>query len=127
MFAGILMFALLVAPADGPAQVEETTAESEILTTLTVDDMDFTARTVKFHSAGGSQTCTLKGAAKLRFGDITIEADSIQCSGKPEFNSFICIGNCKWQQVDGSGETFRADKLEFQGDDLRLSGNASLQ
>ena len=127
MFANVLMLALLVAIADGTAQAEKTTTEPEVLTTLTVDDMDFTARTVKFHSESGVQTCTLEGAAKLRFGDIAIEADSMQCSGKPELRSLTCIGNCKWQQDDGSGEILRADKLELQSDGLRLSGNASLQ
>ncbi|MEL6108420.1 MAG: hypothetical protein AAFU85_20530 [Planctomycetota bacterium] len=127
MLANVLTLALLVALADDPDQRERTTAPAEGFTTLTVNDMIFTARTVRFRAENGSRTCVLEGKAKVRFGDISITADSIQCNGKGELEVLSCVGNCTWRQDDGSGEVFRADQLEVQQDGLRLSGNASLR
>jgi len=122
------MLALLIMPADITDQPVKSTPELEKLTTLTIDNMTFTARSIQFRSDNGSTNCTLEGDAKVTIGDdITITADKIQSSGNLELESLTCTGNCKWQQDDGSGEIFRADKLELQSDGLRLSGNASLQ
>lgn len=128
MFETALTLALLTTPVDGPAHFERNAAESEKLTTLTVDGMTFAARTVKFQGGDGTRTCTLEGAARLRFGDIVVTADRIQCRGTTKFpGALTCTGNCTWEQEDGSGEVFRADKLELQQDGLRLSGHASVR
>lgn len=128
MFSHALMLALLIMPADITDQPVKTTPELEKLTTLTIDDMTFTARAIQFRSDNGSHTCTLEGDAKVTFGDITVTADKIQSNGKrDELESLICTGTCTWQQEDGSGDVFSGDKLESDQNGLRLTGNASLR
>ncbi len=127
MFSHALMLAMLIMPADIIDQPVKTTPELEKLTTLTTDDMTFTARAIQFRSDNGSQTCTLEGDVKVTFGDITVTADKIQSNGKRELESLICTGTCTWQQEGGSGEVISGDKLELDQNGLRLTGNVSLR
>jgi len=128
MFTHVLAFTLLLAPAAITDQPVKATPGSAKLSTIVVDGMTFTARTIQFRSEDGSTHCTLEGDAKVTIGnDITITADKIQSSGNLELKSLTCTGNCSWKQEDGSGEVFSGDKLEFQQDGLRLIGNASLR
>ena len=127
MFPHILTMVLLVVPLDGVSDLARPSHDAEKLTEIRVDDVTLRGRTVSFKSAGGVRTCEIEGRATMSFGDIDIRAERIHYIRSQDLESLICLGRCRWEQDDGSGRVFSCDRLEFQKDGLRFSGNASVQ